>query len=120
MGMNYFLFETIKCRECGHTSTKKLLIGKSSTNNHFLLARQDDEHIYGLLDWVRRMVRHGAEIRDETGEIVTLDRMLTAIASDSRHITNRLAYNLPAPQEVPNSSWIVMPVSDKQVNMDGW
>ena len=120
MGMNYFLHETIKCRECGHTSTKKLLIGKASVGNHFILARQDDEQIYGLLDWVQRLVRDGAIIRNEQGETVSIGRLLTVIASDDRKITGTLFSTLPAPQEVPNGTWIMMPISSKQVNEDGW
>lgn len=78
MGTNYYWHKTPPCATCGH-QTEGLHIGKSSGGWVFSLRVYPDDEIATLTDWQRRWSQPGSEIRNEYGELISPEQMLSDI-----------------------------------------
>ena len=83
MGTNYYLHEQTACPTCGH-EMEPLHIGKSSCGWCFSLHVNGDLEIKSLQDWIARWSKEGTIIKNEYGETVTPQEMLSVILERGR------------------------------------
>lgn len=77
MGTNYYMATKAACKECGHQEPARH-IGKSSAGWVFSLHVYPDEGINDLDDW-KPLLAAAPEIRDEYGEVISVEDMLATI-----------------------------------------
>lgn len=78
MGTNYYLEPKPACEACGREH-ERLHIGKSSGGWMFSLHVMPEKGINSLGDWAVLWYTPGAIIRNEYGEIITPEEMLSTI-----------------------------------------
>lgn len=85
MGTNYYWYETGTCPHCGR-DCEPLHIGKASGGWTFALHVHDE--IKTLDDWRERWNRPGSVIKNEYGEKVPAEEMLSIVTERSRPTPN--------------------------------
>lgn len=81
MGTNYYWYETDTCPHCGR-DCDPVHIGKSSCGWTFALHVYDD--IKTLDDWQERWNQPGSIIKNEYGDKVSMEEMISIITERSR------------------------------------
>jgi hypothetical protein len=79
MGTNYYLYKDV-CKVCGRGSDP-IHIGKSSAGWCFHLHIIQDESISDLPDWEKLWNQPNIIIKDEYGEIISIDEMKKIITN---------------------------------------
>lgn len=94
MGTNYYL--SLKNTLPGSDHVDELHIGKSSTGWCFALHIIPERTIHDLQDWVDiiEACAGDAEIRDEYGDVLTLDELLKVITQRSRELSVEESFNV--------------------------
>lgn len=98
MGTNYYLHiyegDPTPCETCGHCERERITeihIGKSSGGWRFLfqgypsgIFEDGDDPVHSLADWVREFEKGDREIRDEYGDLITLEEFLEWVGAKHR------------------------------------
>jgi len=96
MGTNYYLEENT-CSHCGR-GDDPLHIGKSSCGWCFSLHVIQEEGIHNLDDWKRRWER-GGTIKNEYGDTISQDDMLSTITKRKGKPFDEWDWSLQGPEE---------------------
>lgn len=78
MGTNYYWYGRTSCKTCKRPF-EPLHIGKSSAGWAFSLHVHPELGISSLLDWIECFVRKDTEIKDEYGDDISVQSMITGI-----------------------------------------